>query len=56
MTDPVPTVRSRARAAGISDESMAQHLDDGLVRLDGEVVTDLDQLAPEGTRWWIAGR
>ncbi len=58
MTDPAPTptVGSRARAAGISDEAMREHLDDGLVRLDGEVVTDLDQPAPVGTRWWIAGR
>lgn len=58
MTEPVevPTVGTRARAAGIADESMQQHLADGLVRLDGEVVTDLDQPAPVGTRWWIAGR
>jgi hypothetical protein len=56
VTDPVPTVGSRARAAGISDEAMQQHLEDGLVRLGGEVVTDLDQPAPVGSRWWLAGR
>jgi hypothetical protein len=52
----VPTVRERLLAAGISPEKIADHFAAGAVRLDGELVTDLDQSAPPGTRPLFAGR
>ena len=49
--DPAPlTVRDRLTAAGLSDERIAQHMAAGRVRVDGELVTDLDAPAPVGTR------
>ena len=45
-----PTVRDRHTAAGLSDERIAQHRTAGRVRVDGELVTDLDAPAPAGTR------
>jgi hypothetical protein len=49
--EPTPTtVRDRLTAAGLSDERIAQHLGAGRVRVDGELVTDLDTPAPVGTR------
>ena len=56
MTDdqldwPAPTtVRDRLTAAGLSDERIADHMSAGRVRVDGELVTDLDTPAPAGTR------
>jgi hypothetical protein len=47
---PTPTVHDRLRAAGISEERIQQHLRGGLIRLDGQVVTDLDQPAPPPAR------
>ena len=53
VTDAVPaptTVRDRLTAAGISAERIEQHMTAGLVRVDGQLVTDLDTSAPAGTR------
>ena len=52
VTDnPAPTtVRDRLIAAGLSDERTRQHMTAGRVRVDGELVTDLDVPAPAGTR------
>ena len=52
VTDnPAPTtVRDRLIAAGLSDERIEQHMTAGRVRVDGELVTDLDTPAPAGTR------
>ena len=44
------TVRDRLTAAGLSDERIEQHMTAGRVRVDGELVTDLDAPAPVGTR------
>ena len=44
-----PTVRDRLTAAGLSDERIAQHTTAGRVRVDGELVTDLDAPAPAET-------
>ena len=44
------TVRDRLTAAGLSDERIAQHMTAGRVRVDGDLVTDLDAPAPAGTR------
>jgi hypothetical protein len=52
----VPTVRERLRAAHISDERAHGHLQAGALTLDGDVVTDLDQPAPPGTRIVFTGR
>ncbi len=46
---PAPTVRSRALAAGITEERLQMHFDRGAVLLDGDPVTDLDTPAPAGT-------
>jgi hypothetical protein len=49
--EPAPmTVRDRLTAAGLSDGRIAQHMTAGRVRVDGELVTDLDTPAPAGTR------
>jgi len=49
--EPTPTtVRDRLTAAGLSDERIEQHMTAGRVRVDGELVTDLDAAAPVGTR------
>jgi hypothetical protein len=53
VTDDEPTlatVRDRLTAAGLSDERIEQHMEAGRVRVDGELVTDLDAPAPAGTR------
>ncbi|NEL52314.1 hypothetical protein G3V67_23815 [Escherichia coli] len=53
MPDPEPpprTVRDRLAAAGLSPERIAQHHEAGLIRVDGELVEDLAQPAPPGTR------
>ena len=49
--EPTPTtVRDRLTAAGLSDERIEQHMSPERVRVDGELVTDLDAPAPVGTR------
>ena len=49
--EPVPTtVRDRLTAAGLSSERIAEHMTAGRVRVDGQLVTDLDTPAPAGTR------
>jgi len=48
--EPTPTVRDRLTAARLSAERIEQHMTAGRVRVDGELVTDLDALAPVGTR------
>ena len=54
--EPAPTtVRDRLTAAGLSDERIAEHLQAGRVRVDGELVTDLDTPAPAGTRVVVWG-
>ena len=53
VTDDQPaplTVRDRLTAAGLSDERIEEHISTGRVRVDGELVTDLDAPAPAGTR------
>jgi hypothetical protein len=53
MTDlePAPTtVRDRLTAAELSEGRIAEHMTAGRVRVDGELVTDLDSPAPAGTR------
>ena len=44
------TVRDRLIAAGLSDERIEQHMTAGRVRVDGELVGDLDAPTPAGTR------
>lgn len=44
------TVRDRLAAAGLSDERIDEHMTAGRVRVDGELVTDLDTPAAAGTR------
>jgi hypothetical protein len=46
----VPTVFDRLVAAGLSQERIEQHLTAGRVRVDGELVTDPDRLAPPPAR------
>jgi hypothetical protein len=49
--EPAPTtVRDRLTTAGLSAERIEQHLTAGRVRVDGELVTDVDALTPAGTR------
>jgi hypothetical protein len=49
--EPTPTtVRERLTAAGLPHERIEQHLDAGRVRVDGELVTDLDRPAPPPAR------
>lgn len=51
----IPTVLDRLLRAGISRKSVDAHHANSLIRMDGEVVTDLDQLAAIPARIWIAG-
>jgi hypothetical protein len=46
----IPTVFDRLSAAGLSQERIEQHLMAGRVRVDGELVTDLDRPAPPPAR------
>ncbi|MDN5916918.1 MAG: hypothetical protein L0I76_17735 [Pseudonocardia sp.] len=46
----VPTVGERVRAAGLSEARIDEHVTNKVLLLDGEVVTDLNQPAPPGTR------
>jgi hypothetical protein len=49
--EPTPTtVRDRLHAAGLSDSRIEQHMTAGRVRVDAELVTDVDAAAPTGTR------
>lgn len=48
--EPTLTVRDRLTAAGLSAERIEQHLTAGRLRVDGELVDDLDTPAPVGTR------
>jgi hypothetical protein len=49
--DPAPTTaRDPLTAAGLSDSRIDRYLTAGRLRVDGEPVTDLDALAPTGTR------
>jgi hypothetical protein len=49
--EPAPTtVRDRLTAAGLSDERIEQHMTAERVRVDGELVTDLNAPAQAGTR------
>jgi hypothetical protein len=50
----VPRVVDRLRAAGLSDARIQHYLDAGAIRLDGQVVTDLEQPAPPPARPVIA--
>lgn len=45
-----PTVRERLRDAHISDERVHDHFKARAITLDGEIVRDLDQSAPYGSR------
>lgn len=49
MTD-APTVRTRLTAAGISPDRILEHLESGRIRVDGELVEDLDRPAPPPAR------
>lgn len=44
-----PTVRSRL-SAYFSEDRIAGHFERKVILLDGDVVSDLDQPAPDGTR------
>ncbi len=44
------TVRDRLTAAGLSDERIEQHMTAGRVRIDGELVANLDAPAAAGSR------
>jgi hypothetical protein len=44
------TVRDRLNAAGLSGERIEQHMTAGRLRVDGELVADLDAPAAAGTR------
>ena len=46
----VPTVFDRLVAAGLARERIEQHLAAGRVRVDGELVADLDRPAPPPAR------
>jgi hypothetical protein len=49
--EPIPTtVRDRLTAAGLSDDRITEHVTAGRVRVDGELVEDLDQAAPSPAR------
>ncbi len=48
-----PTVRSRL-AGVLSDDRVAEHLRNRALRLDGDVVVELDTAAPSGTLVVIA--
>ena len=53
VTDSEPTsttVRDRLTAAGLSAERIEEHMTAGRLRVDGELVTELDAPAPAGTR------
>jgi len=50
---PVPTVRSRL-AGVLSEDRVSEHLGDATLRLDGQIVVDLDMPAPAGTHLIIA--
>jgi hypothetical protein len=50
VSDQPRTVRQRCLDAGISPERLDQHHAAGLLRLDGEPVTDLDQPTEPGSR------
>jgi hypothetical protein len=52
---PVPTVRDRLVAAGLSAERIELHRAAGVIVIDGERVEDLDRAAPPGTRLVISG-
>ncbi|GEL25061.1 hypothetical protein PSU4_40150 [Pseudonocardia sulfidoxydans NBRC 16205] len=51
----VPTVRDRAVGAGISEAKLLAYVEGGQLLLDGDVVCELDQPAPPGTRILVAG-
>lgn len=52
----VPTVLDRLLRAGISREGIDAHHASSLIRIDGEIVSDLNQpAAPPPGRIWIAG-
>ena len=49
--DPAPTtVRDRLAAAGLSDSRIDEHMTAGRLRVDSELVTDLDTPAPPPAR------
>ena len=56
--EPTPTtVREQLTAAGLSHERIEQHRGAGRVRVDGELVTNLDRPAPPPARvvlWRVA--
>jgi hypothetical protein len=43
-------VRDRLTAAGVFDVRISEHMCAGRVRIDGELVIDLDTAGPTGTR------
>lgn len=58
MTDAqsnIPSVRDRATAVGIPEERLLSYVERGMLLLDGDVVCELDEPAPIGTRMLIAG-
>lgn len=48
--DSTPTVRERLRNAQVSDERVRDHFEARAITLDGEIVRDLGQSAPHGSR------
>jgi hypothetical protein len=52
----VPTVLDRLLAAGMSEDRARQHLEAGVVLVDGEPASGPDQPAPPPARVMIAGQ
>lgn len=50
---PAPTILDRLTAAGIDADRIQQHLAAGRIRVDGQVIEDLDTPAPPTTTWVI---
>jgi hypothetical protein len=58
VTDEQPaptTVGDRLTAAALSDSRIHEYMTAGRVRVDGELVTELDTPAPTGTRIVVWG-
>jgi hypothetical protein len=55
VADPAPTVLDRLTAAGLSDDRARDHLDAGLVRVDGQVADGPGHPAPPPSRVVIDG-
>jgi len=50
VTDQHATVRDRLTTAGLSPERIAEHLEQGRIRVDDVKATDLDMVTEPGSR------